>query len=47
MIWRVMKGCEGLAKPFIALSHWYIAYYNQFMKGEGLTRLSFEGYNKC
>ena len=45
-LWRVVKGCEGFEKPFIYLNHWYIICYNQFMKGEGLTCVSFEAGRK-
>ena len=36
-LWRVVKGYEGLEKPFFCLNRWYTTYYNQSMKSEGLT----------
>ena len=46
MIWRVVKGYEGLEKPFIRLNYRYTMCYDQFMKGEGLTCVSFEAGRK-
>ena len=45
-LWRVVKGYEGLEKLFICLNYWYTTYYNQSMKSERLTCVSFEAGQK-
>ena len=47
LVWRVVKGNEGLSQLFIGLMRWYSYCYMRFMKGEGLTAKFFGTQPNC